>query len=228
MTSPCPLPAARLADGNDRGVDDALFARIATDLVDKGFSIRPGALPTALAAELHDYACSLSPRAFRRAGVGRGNDHTLNTVVRSDDICWISGEDAPCAAWLRWCGELQRFLNRQLFLGLFSLESHFAHYAPGDFYRRHYDAFRGDASRVLSIVLYLNRAWTSHDGGELVLYGDQGDRTGTRVLPLLGTLVVFMSEDFPHEVLPARRDRYSIAGWFRRNTSLTSRVDPPR
>ena len=81
---------------------------------------------------------------------------------------------------------------------------------------------------MLSIVLYLNRAWTSHDGGELVLYGDQGDRTGTRVLPLLGTLVVFMSEDFPHEVLPARRDRYSIAGWFRRNTSLTSRVDPPR
>ena len=37
------------------------------------------------------------------------------------------------------------------------------------------------------------------------------------VLPELGTLVIFLSEDIPHEVLPAMRDRYSIAGWFRVN-----------
>jgi SM-20-related protein len=50
----------------------------------------------------------------------------------------------------------------------------------------------------------------------------------TKVTPLMGTLVLFLSEDFPHEVLPATRDRYAIAGWYRINTSVSDRVDPPR
>jgi hypothetical protein len=33
-----------------------------------------------------------------------------------------------------------------------------------------------------------------------------------------GTLVVFLSDRFPHEVLPARRERLSLAGWFRRRS----------
>jgi len=48
------------------------------------------------------------------------------------------------------------------------------------------------------------------------------------VLPQLGTLVVFLSEEFPHEVLAAQRDRYSIAGWFRVNSSTAQQIDPPR
>ena len=32
----------------------------------------------------------------------------------------------------------------------------------------------------------------------------------------------------PHEVLPARRERYSIAGWFRVIGNGAGRVDPPR
>jgi SM-20-related protein len=78
------------------------------------------------------------------------------------------------------------------------------------------------------VVVYLNHAWSAADGGELVLYRDDADRDGIRVLPLLGTVAVFLSEAFPHEVLPAGRDRYSIAGWYRRNTSQPHRVDPPR
>ena len=34
--------------------------------------------------------------------------------------------------------------------------------------------------------------------------------------PAAGTLVVFMSGDFPHEVLPASRERLSLTGWYRR------------
>jgi SM-20-related protein len=30
-----------------------------------------------------------------------------------------------------------------------------------------------------------------------------------------GTLVLFMSEDTPHEAKKATRERWSIAGWFR-------------
>jgi len=40
-------------------------------------------------------------------------------------------------------------------------------------------------------------------------------------------LVVFLSEEFPHEVLKAKRSRFSVAGWFRVNTSNAERADPP-
>jgi len=41
-------------------------------------------------------------------------------------------------------------------------------------------------------------------------------------------LVMFESERFMHEVLPANDVRYSIAGWFRKNTSISGIIDPPR
>jgi len=40
------------------------------------------------------------------------------------------------------------------------------------------------------------------------------------VPPEGGTLVCFMSERFWHEVLPARRLRLSLTGWFRRRGSV--------
>ena len=42
---------------------------------------------------------------------------------------------------------------------------------------------------------------------------------GSRLLTLAsryGTFVAFLSADFEHEVLPARRERLALAGWFRR------------
>jgi len=48
------------------------------------------------------------------------------------------------------------------------------------------------------------------------------------VSPKGGRLVLFLSEEFPHEVLPANQERYSIAGWFRVNGSGNGRLDPPR
>ncbi|MEM7151083.1 MAG: 2OG-Fe(II) oxygenase, partial [Pseudomonadota bacterium] len=41
-------------------------------------------------------------------------------------------------------------------------------------------------------------------------------------------LVLFESERFVHEVLPAFDNRYSIAGWFRKNASISGIIDPPR
>jgi SM-20-related protein len=80
---------------------------------------------------------------------------------------------------------------------------------------------------VLSVVTYLNPAWVNSDQGELVIYADDHDRKGLKVVPLYGTIVVFLSEEFPHEVLQANRDRYSVAGWFRVNTSINNQIDPP-
>lgn len=209
-------------------VQEELFSRIAGDLFAQGYSIQPGALPESLAQALFGHLQQMQSGQFAPAGIGRQRDHMTNRFVRTDEICWINGESPAGNAWLHWSSQLRDFLNRRLFLGLFSFESHFAHYRPGDFYKRHTDAFRGEANRVLSLVVYLNPGWTPQDGGELVVYRDQADTEGCRVSPDWGTLVTFLSEEFPHEVLPATRDRYSIAGWFRVNTSIANSIDPPR
>ncbi|MBV1883381.1 MAG: 2OG-Fe(II) oxygenase [Pseudomonadales bacterium] len=36
---------------------------------------------------------------------------------------------------------------------------------------------------------------------------------------MLGTLVLFLSETFPHEVLKSQRQRLSLTGWFRVNAN---------
>lgn len=207
--------------------NETLFGLIAQDIEKQGYSIRPAALPEDLANSLFHYQQTMEADKFKSAGIGRGDQYLENEFVRTDEICWITGETDTGQQWLDWSAKLQSFLNRRLFLGLFSFESHFAHYGPGDYYKRHYDAFKGEANRVLSVVAYFNTGWTSADEGELVMYKDDHDKDGTKVVPLFGTLVTFLSEEFPHEVLPAKRDRYSIAGWFRVNTSVTNRVDPP-
>src|SRR5690606_6756337 len=107
--------------------------------------------------------------------------------------------------------------NRAMYLGIYEYEGHVTVYPPGAFYRRHVDQFQDAAYRRLSLILYLNDAdWSADDGGALRLYlpGQNGERT-LDVLPEGGTLVAFLSHDIPHEVLPAKRDRYSLTGWFR-------------
>lgn len=204
-----------------------LFAQIAEDIYQKGFSINPNILSPDLCELLVSHAQSIQDEKFSAASIGRQQDTFLNNFIRKDKICWITGETEAGCAWLEWSKQLQSFLNRRLFLGLFSFESHFAHYQVGDFYKKHYDAFRGEANRVLSIVVYLNSQWQNDDGGELVLYQSDEDIEGIKVIPGLGTVVVFLSEEFPHEVLKAKRDRFSIAGWFRVNTSIANKIDPP-
>lgn len=168
---------------------------------------------------------------FEHAGVGR--EHRTEPAVRGDLIDWIDGRDAATRWYLEWAELLRIELNRQLFLGLFEFESHFAWYPVGAFYATHVDAFRGENARIVSTVVYLNPSWAPADGGELVIYEPVNDLDGDSmrvsriVAPTYGTLVVFLSEEFPHEVLPAARPRRSIAGWYRLNTTTSTRIDPP-
>jgi SM-20-related protein len=206
---------AKCGDGTS---DDSLFARIARDIEAKGFSIQPGALPEKLTQSLWYHQSHMEKDDFKAAGIGRARAYLYDNGVRRDKICWITGGSLAGRQWLDWSAQLQLYLNHYLYLGLFSFESHFSHYAPGAFYRKHIDAFRGEANRLLSIVVYLNREWAANDGGELVLYRDKKDLQGVPILPTWGTIVVFLSKEFPHEVLPTNRDRYSVSGWYRLNS----------
>lgn len=207
--------------------NNVIFELIAKDIEEQGYSIRPGALPDMIVEDLFQHQMSMDEFKYTAAGIGRGDDFIHNDFVRTDEICWIDDNIPAGKKWLDWTTQLRTYLNRRLFLGLFSFESHFAHYAPGSYYKRHSDAFKGEANRILSIVAYLNPNWLPTDGGELILYNNEEENVGIKVIPLYGTIVTFLSEDFPHEVLQTNRDRYSVAGWFRVNSSTPDRIDPP-
>ena len=106
-------------------------------------------------------------------------------------------------------------LNEALFLGLFDYECHYAIYDAGSGYAKHSDVLQGKKNRILSTVLYLNEDWQASDGGELVMFDPAGNAVIATVIPTFGTMIIFLSESFPHEVLLAHSKRRSIAGWFR-------------
>ncbi|MBA4503683.1 2OG-Fe(II) oxygenase [Marinobacterium marinum] len=206
-----------------------LYDQIADALVDNGYIILPSALPETLTGNLYRHLQALNDQQFQRAGIGREQDHQLHGEIRRDTIRWLGQQQAVEAEYLNWMEGLREGLNRRLFMGLFDYEAHFSHYRAGAFYKRHLDAFRGQTNRVLTTVLYLNRDWHSRQGGELLIWPEpDSDKVIETVVPQMGTLVIFLSEQFPHEVLPATTDRYSIAGWFRVNTSINNQLDPPR
>lgn len=89
-------------------------------------------------------------------------------------------------------------------------------YEKGDFYQKHLDCFKGNENRRLTTVFYMNESWSEEDAGELVVY-DLNDKEIATISPRGGRLLVFLSEQFPHEVLPTNAQRFSIAGWFRIN-----------
>ena len=123
---------------------------------------------------------------------------------------------------MEWMEKLRVGLNRRLFMGLSEFECHYSHYAKGDFYKRHLDAFKGSphknrSNRAVSTVFYLNSDWQQDDGGELLLYADNHLSPLLIVPPLFNSCMIFLSDTFPHEVLASNCDRYSIAGWYRVN-----------
>lgn len=197
------------------------------ELASKGYAIVPNFINPENADYLYRYALGLKDADWQQAGVGRADNYTTNTQVRRDRIRWLQAQDSVERAYLDTMATLQQQLNRQLFMGLFDYESHLAHYPPGAFYRKHLDAFKGRSNRILTTVVYLNPDWQVHDGGELVMYDDHHQVLKT-VLPKAGTLVLFLSDTFVHEVREGHRDRYSITGWFRHNTSINGVIDPTR
>ncbi|MEQ1511048.1 MAG: 2OG-Fe(II) oxygenase [Lysobacteraceae bacterium] len=151
------------------------------------------------------------------AAVGRRDGRALRNDIRADATCWLDdprcGE--PARTLLAQLDAIRTILNRTLFLGLTDCEAHYAAYPPGGGYARHRDRFRDSDARVVSWVTYLNADWGRDDGGVLHLYPDNAACETIIEVPPVGGSLCFLSE-LEHEVLPTRRERLSIAGWFRR------------
>lgn len=202
-----------------RATDQLLpFAeRIVDGLAGEGIVVLPEFIEPSLRTALRDDARA---QALVPAGIGRAAQLQRDQRIRGDDIAWLDGNTPTQRQYLALMEQLRLHINAHLFLGLFDYECHYARYRPGQFYRRHRDAFAGSErqprSRVVTTIGYLNDNWTPADAGELLVYRDD-DALLQRIAPLPGTLVVFLAERFPHEVLATRATRYSVTGWFRRS-----------
>lgn len=201
--------------------DAAMHARVADSLAMCGFHIEDGFLDP---AERAAWQALMLERAGRLvpARVGRGGNERSDESVRGDRIMWLEPGDPaqPTFELFARLHALRAALNRALMTGLVEVQAHLACYAPGARYAAHLDRFRDHDTRAISLVLYLNESWRSRDGGALRLHDGPGvDSTAREILPLAGRLVVFRSEHCLHEVLPAVRERWSIAAWFARRSA---------
>lgn len=197
-------------------VDYAVFDLIADALTLHGYCILPHLLPSTLTDDLYQRVTHLDEHNdLTQAGIGRERQHQLNEKIRRDETRWLDPANHIDQAYLTYMADFRLAMNQRLFLGLFDYEAHYAHYPVGAFYKKHVDAFKGQSIRVLTTVMYLNPFWQQKDGGQLQIYDGNNGNLIYSIQPEMGVFVVFLSEQFPHEVLPAKRDRYSIAGWFR-------------
>lgn len=216
---PAPNARARETDHDERAPAWAL--QVAHALAQGDVAIVTAVLPGAAIAALRAEALARDAAgASRPAGTGRGAAQHADAAVRGDRIAWLAPDGALPAETLYHAAmaTLQRCLNRTLMLGLADLESHYAIFPAGAFYRRHRDRFQDDDARQVSCIVYLNDAWTATDGGALRIHRD--DASPQDILPVGGTLVAFAADAVEHEVLPARRTRVAITGWFRRRGGL--------
>lgn len=197
---------------------------LAEAIATQGYCIVDHFIDDALATELSGEITQIEKNAaMKEAGIGR--EHVaLNKTIRGDSIYWLDENNATAAQkkYFDIMEQLRCSLNKHLYLGLYGLECHFAIYPAGTFYKRHLDCFAGaDISkpqRKISCIVYLNQCWDEQDGGQLRLYIDHADTPSKAnfidIPPVAGRAVIFLSDTFYHEVLPANKQRKSLTGWF--------------
>lgn len=195
---------------------ESAYEALIGGIVNRQFAVLDGFLDIVEVASLRaSFVEKLEDGAFHRAGIGQGEQHTRDAAFRGDLIHWLDRSTVTPAgqAFLDRMDGFVSYLNRTCFTGLNGYEFHYAVYPTGTFYKRHLDQFNQDDSRCYSVICYLNDNWQPEDGGELVIYHPEGTEI---IQPLGGRIVFFESALLEHEVLPARRDRFSLTGWLRR------------
>ncbi len=195
---------------------DELVEQLATE----GHARADDILPLPLIARLRDELIALAEAGeLGTAGIGRETTYRQDGEIRRAAIRWLDGGTEAERALLGFAETLRQAINARLFLGLFDFECNYIAYPVGGFYGRHLDRLKGTRNRVVSFVAYLDPDWTEADGGQLRLWrhpDDDGPAAET-ILPKAGRMVLMLSEEIPHEVLPAHRPRHAIAGWWRIN-----------
>lgn len=148
------------------------------------------------------------------AGTGNEPVRDESQKIRSDSIYWMDRNHANSyeQEFLQLVEDFIVHLNSTCYTGINGYEFHYAVYGEGSFYKRHKDQFKNDNNRKYSLINYLNENWLEEDGGELMVYQNEGVQ---KILPHSQKAVFFKSDQLEHEVMKANRRRMSITGWLK-------------
>lgn len=189
---------------------------IINDLSKNGYAICDAFLPAKTITRLANKATKRYLSGLMAAA--KTGQQAKNSSIRGDSIFWLdeNSRKPSVQAYFSKMHLLKNALNLHLFMNVQELEAHLAIYPIGSVYQKHLDQFsqgEGVQARQLSSILYLNNHWLLADGGALRLHLNAHEYVD--IAPTAGKLVLFLSSQFWHEVLPATRDRISLTGWFR-------------
>jgi len=154
---------------------------------------------------------------LNQAGIGLNDSFQSDKLYRNDKTRWLesTSENQFEIDFFKLMDSFVLFLNQTCYTGITNYEFHYTVYESGCFYKRHFDKFAANDSRVFSIIIYLNENWLEGDGGELMIYNKEKDNE--IIKPQNGRMVFFDSAKLEHEVLETNVPRYSITGWLRRD-----------
>ena len=166
--------------------------------------------------------------AFAAAGLfcaaGSGGRKAEADHMRSAESCDPIDRDRNLGRWTAFFAMWERLdlvrqeLEAELGLSLLpEMEISYVRYPVGGFYQRHVDDTHTDDSsdttrRAVSFVCFLpDDDWQASDGGLLRIFGEHACQD---LIPQAGALVLFDSCQVEHEVLPTRRERLVLVGWW--------------
>lgn len=202
------------------GFQNQAYENIINQLQNRHFACVDDFFDTHILENLHQRILYLNhTEELKKAAIGKYFDQHIKTEIRGDYIQWID-DKTPNIFEQSFFVQIQDFidyLNKTCFLGIFNKEFHYAVYPQGRFYKRHLDTFQNDKRRKLSIILYLNKNWSAHNGGELVVYlKSENKEKPLKILPKFGRFIIFESQVLEHEVKPVKQNlRLSITGWLK-------------
>lgn len=184
--------------------------------LDNNIGIDTSFLTEKLSTGLHQNIVRLQQDGMMTAaGIGNETLKDASQKMRGDKIYWMDKSHSNVfeQEFLQLAEGFIDRLNSTCYAGINGYEFHYVVYEEGSFYKRHKDQFKSDNNRKYSLINYLNNNWLEEDGGQLLVYQNEGVQN---ILPQSQTAVFFRSDEMEHEVTRANRERMSITGWLKR------------
>jgi SM-20-related protein len=194
---------------------NSAFDTIINSYLEDNIGIDSNFLSITLANGLHQNILQLQQdEQMQHANIGNDKIKDNNQKIRSDKIYWMdkSHNNAFENEFLQLAENFIEHLNSTCYTGINAYEFHYAVYEEGTYYKRHKDQFKNNNSRKYSLINYLNHNWLEEDGGQLLVYQNDGVQ---KIQPQSQTAVFFKSSEMEHEVVLAHRQRMSITGWLK-------------
>ena len=195
---------------------EASFETLIASYIQNNVGIATDFLSVALCEHLAANILTLEANELlQQAGIGNDNKLQQNALVRRDTIYWLDKKHNNIHenAFFAKIDAFVLYLNQSCYAGITDYEFHYSLYEAGDFYKKHLDQFKDNASRQFSMISYLNPNWETQHGGELQIYQTDANQT---ISPTQGKMVFFKSDQLEHEVLVTNARRMSVTGWLKR------------